>query len=295
MHACVCVCVCVCKCDFFAFFPALSTSSEDCNFVRCPASVLGWEKRKDALLQQIKTVSADIICLEEVDHFHDFFQPQLEALGYQGTFHPKTHSPCLNMDGNNGPDGCALFYRSSVFDMRSERKIVLEDANGKQTNQVALLQQLKVVDSDGDGTCEGVCVAVTHLKSKPSSAALRVHQGKSLLAALADWKVEYPMLVCGDFNADPDEEVLDVFQEHKPKFHQVYPSSSEEFTTWKFRPGIEVCHTIDYILYEAKRLSVLSRLALPSKAEIGPDGLPSSVYPSDHLALACDVRFRRSA
>jgi hypothetical protein len=76
---------------------------------------------------------------------------------------------------------------------------------------------------------------------------------------------------------------------------------AEVWTTWKARKkeGGEkvVKHCIDYILYAppssnaecevgARALGVLDLLGTD---EVGPDFLPSSFYPSDHIAIAADL------
>ena len=59
--------------------------------------------------------SPDIICLQEADLFYDVFSPFLSTQGYTGYFLPKINSPCLTKPDNNGPCGCALFYKETVF------------------------------------------------------------------------------------------------------------------------------------------------------------------------------------
>lgn len=272
---------------------ALSTSSPTSNFVRCPPTVLDWGHRSEVLLTEIKEADADIICLEEVDHFHDFFKPQMEKLGYASAFLPKTSSPCLEMPENNGPDGCALFVRKTMFQVTLEHQVKLLDAEGKTTSQVALVQLLKFTKSRKAGGSagtrpDGLCVAVTHLKSKPQHAALRVAQGKCLLSEISALSSQYPLVLCGDFNAEPQEDVCKAMEQSKFKLQSAYPNQPRDFTTWKFRPNLEVCHLIDYIWFETSELLLQSRLELPSKPEIGEDGLPCAVYPSDHIALGCE-------
>ncbi len=46
-----------------------------------------------------------------MDHFQ-FLQRSLSALGYRGLFLPKPDSPCLYLEDNSGPDGCAIFYNA---------------------------------------------------------------------------------------------------------------------------------------------------------------------------------------
>ena len=75
----------------------------------------------------------------------------------------------------------------------------------------------------------------------------------------------------------------------------------EVWTTWKARKkeGGEkvVKHCIDYILYappsghteKAIGVRALGVLDLLRTDEVGPDYLPSSSYPSDHIAIAADL------
>lgn len=60
-----------------------------------------------------------------------------------------------------------------------------------------------------------------------------------------------------------------------------------EFTTWKFRSNGVAKRTIDYVWYTGAQLSPVSRWRMLSEAEIGPAGLPNTVYPSDHMAVTC--------
>lgn len=60
-----------------------------------------------------------------------------------------------------------------------------------------------------------------------------------------------------------------------------------EFTTWKFRSNGVAKRTIDYVWYSNSQLVPVSRWRMLSEAEIGPTGLPNTVYPSDHMAVTC--------
>ena len=71
---------------------------------------------------------------QEVDHFK-FLQKALGTMGYEGVFFPKPSSPCLSVRGNNGPDGCAMFFRTERFELiQSKTKII--DIWRMQSNQV---------------------------------------------------------------------------------------------------------------------------------------------------------------
>ena len=61
------------------------------------------------LLEVILEHSPDIVCLEEVNHYEDFFRPALEPLGYRGVYCAKPKSPCERF-GYPG-DGTAVFFQ----------------------------------------------------------------------------------------------------------------------------------------------------------------------------------------
>ena len=68
----------------------------------------------------------DVLCLEEANHFPDFWEPELRALGYTGAFCPKydpSYPPPFNEPpawmGGQPSDGCALFAKRGRWALRS--------------------------------------------------------------------------------------------------------------------------------------------------------------------------------
>ena len=57
-------------------------------------------------------VNPDVLGVEEIDHYDDFFSPALALLGYEGAFVPKAVSPCLQFGYYS--DGVALFWRTEL-------------------------------------------------------------------------------------------------------------------------------------------------------------------------------------
>lgn len=88
------------------------------------------------MLEEIVRHNADVVCLQEIDHFR-FFRKSLAALGYTGHFTPKPDSPCLYLPDNAGPDGCAIFYKRDKFDLVQLDSRILEVWK-VQSNQVIL-------------------------------------------------------------------------------------------------------------------------------------------------------------
>lgn len=172
------------------------------GFVSCPKEALTWECRKYQILQEIIQTDPDVICLQEVDHFK-FLQGMLSTLGYEGVFFPKPDSPCLYIEENNGPDGCCIFYRTSQFEMISCMTRVLEVWH-VQSNQVAIAAILRIRETGYE-----FCVGTTHLKARHGAllSKLRNEQGKDLLRFIKDVGQGRPILLSGDFNAEPSEPV----------------------------------------------------------------------------------------
>ncbi|KAM4810311.1 nocturnin isoform 2-T2 [Rhinophrynus dorsalis] len=263
------------------------------NFIKCPMEALKWEERKYLILEEILMYRPDVLCLQEVDHFFDTFQPILSRLGYQCTFLAKPWSPCLDVEHNNGPDGCALFFLRDRFQLVSSAKIRLS-ARTLKTNQVAIAETLQCCE-----TGRFLCFAVTHLKARTGWERFRLAQGTDLLQNLESITegAKVPLIICGDFNAEPTEEVYKRFASSSLNLNSAYKVLSEDgeseppYTTWKIRQTGESCNTLDYIWYSQHALKVNSALGLPTEEQIGPNRLPSFNYPSDHLSLVCDFSF----
>ncbi|XP_061542487.1 nocturnin isoform X1 [Phycodurus eques] len=275
------------------------------GFIRCPLEALNWKERKYLILEEILTYRPDIVCLQEVDHYYDTFQPIMASLGYHGSFLAKPWSPCLDVEQNNGPDGCALFYRRSRFSLQTTINLRLS-AMMLPTNQVAIVQILNC-----RLTGQQLCVAVTHLKARSGWERLRSAQGADLLQSLQSITSKTrgsrvqsggtnPLVVCGDFNAEPSEDVYRRFRSSPLGLDSAYKLLSTDgqteppYTTWKIRSNGESCSTLDYIWYTRNVLSVDCLLDIPTEEQIGPDRLPSFHYPSDHLSLLCDISFREA-
>ncbi|KAM9770499.1 nocturnin-like isoform 1-T1 [Menidia menidia] len=263
------------------------------GFVRCPPEALSWSWRKPLILEEILSYRPHLLCLQEVDHFHDALRPALAGLGYAGHFCPKPWSPCLQVPGNNGPDGCALFYDRSRFQLLDSTGLRL-NAMMVPTNQVAVVTTLRCRDSG-----RSLAVASVHLKARAGWEWLRSAQGCDLLRHLAARpRPPDAILVCGDFNAAPAEDVYRRFAASPLGLDSACKQlsrdglSEPEFTSWKIRATGESRGTLDYVWFSRRALAVDGVLELPSEQQVGPDRLPSRSYPSDHLSLVCDFSFR---
>ncbi|SPP83472.1 nocturnin isoform X2 [Drosophila guanche] len=278
------------------------------GFVRCPEEALDWQHRKYLIVQEILQNQPDVICLQEVDHFK-FLQTVLGSQNYAGIFFPKPDSPCLYIEQNNGPDGCAVFYKRDKLQLMGYDTRVLEVWR-VQSNQVAIAARLQLKSSGRE-----FCVCTTHLKARHGAllAKLRNEQGRDLMRFVKQFAGETPLLLCGDFNAEPIEPIYatilgcDLFKlgsayaDVKLEREQILQPSEDvnefvsqsikrepPYTTWKIREEGEECHTIDYVFYTPEQLKIKNCLEFPTGEEIGKNRTPSYQYPSDHFSLVCD-------
>ncbi|XP_071950537.1 nocturnin-like [Antedon mediterranea] len=268
---------------------ALATGRD--NFIRCPKAALNWETRKFHILEELLTYDPDVMCLQEVDHYDDFFNPILKMLGYHGSFMAKPSSPCLDSPQNNGPDGCALFFKTDKFDLVNSEKLVLKvthDGYERWSNQVGIINTLRCSNK------KEFVIGVTHFKAKPGYEDVRYSQGLDLLEHFTSQVGSLPGILVGDFNAEPTEEVYRLYAECPLNLDSAYKllsvdgKSEPAYTTWKIRKNGEQCHTIDYMWYTKTSLAIKSLLCFPTGDEIGENRLPSATYPSDHLSLVCE-------
>ncbi|XP_060647249.1 nocturnin isoform X1 [Drosophila nasuta] len=278
------------------------------GFVRCPEEALTWQHRKYLIVQEILQNQPDVVCLQEVDHFK-FLETVLGSQNYAGIFFPKPDSPCLYIEQNNGPDGCAIFYKRDKLQLLCYDTRILEVWR-VQSNQVAIAARLQL-----KATGKEFCVCTTHLKARHGAllAKLRNEQGRDLIRFVKQFAGESPLLMCGDFNAEPIEPIYatilscDILklgsayadmklerEREKERCEDVNELVSESikreppYTTWKIREDGEECHTIDYVFYTPQQLKIKNCLEFPAGDQIGKNRTPCFQYPSDHFSLVCD-------
>lgn len=122
---------------------------------------------------------------------------------YEGFFVPKPDSPCLYIENNNGPDGCAVFFKSNKFKLENYTARILQVWR-VQSNQVAIAVNLIMKETN-----QKICVCTTHLKARHGTllSKLRDEQGRDLLRFVKSVAANRPILLSGDFNAEPNEPV----------------------------------------------------------------------------------------
>lgn len=226
--------------------------------------------RMGALADAIERMSAQILCLQEIEE--DSFAAlniRLEKLGYGGTYLKKSGSRL---------DGCATFFDRRLFSLRDVRALTYDDrtADRPATGNIAQLAKLK----HGART---LGIANTHFKweaaTTPADQRISLRQARELVAALTPCDA---WIACGDFNQTSSTVTLETFW--STGFADAYASRPNDFTC----NSNEIVKRIDYLLYRGP-LSAEPH-ALPAIDSTTP--LPSLAQPSDHLAISATFAWR---
>lgn len=274
----------------------LSKAPDFGGFSECPKQALDFHKvRKFRLLEEIIRHDADIIAVEECDHFHDFFLPALKLYGYDGRFLSKRVKK-----GDPSRDGVALFWNTKVISLKMIDHLYY---SSREVNPAETWAQVGIIGRFERGHCgRTFLVAATHLKAKLSvpNEMRRANCIQQLLDKLQELKRENEnVVVMGDFNTEPVVDIYDgqctydVISNHSLNLKSAYKCNGGEeprYTTCKIRKNGETCRTIDYIFIPNDSVA-LSQLEIPDVESLPSSRLPGFCYPSDHLSIGCDVLF----
>jgi len=266
-------------CDYYAVDTGL-----------CDEQYLKWNFRQNTLLKVLDANPADILCLQEVDHYLDFWKPQLEKRGYTGYWKQKPNRESL--------DGCLVYWKSSKFVLKKSVPVELCDKEfGFVSDRPHVVMMAELVTNDGFN----FVVATTHLKAGDHEfEQTRVTQAAILLKSLYHFASGKACIITGDFNSQPPGPVYKLLKEGKTggnvntisppfKLHSAYQHLPEEVEAPYTLFDGNGKKTLDYIWYTEGHFQVVSLLEIPDTI-IAMKPLPNKLYPSDHLALFAEFK-----
>lgn len=93
------------------------SSATASHYGYAPARVLSWEFRRELILNELRSHSSDIVCLQEVDQgsYNNFFREQLAYNDYKGVYWPRGRAMGMQEEDAKGIDGCATFFKGSKY------------------------------------------------------------------------------------------------------------------------------------------------------------------------------------
>jgi endonuclease/exonuclease/phosphatase family metal-dependent hydrolase len=246
-----------------------------------------WEERLPAIIETIRRLDPDIVALQEV-WFADGTSSAgaiADALGYE---HVAGHRLSMTDVGF----GNAVLSRWPV----------------SETLMVALPQG--PVDHDEERCCVlgvvetptgPVQVWSTHLNWRHDESSVRQEQVRTLCTAIAERRPrDYPPILCGDFNAEPDSDEIRMLtgKAAVPAAGLVFrdawtaPDVAGDGITWASRNPyavreFEQDRRIDYVFTGWRRND---GRGAPVSARVVGDEPIDGVWPSDHFGVLAQLR-----
>lgn len=205
-------------------------------------SYIEWDDRRQLLEQCFKDSSLDIYCLQEVDHFVDFYQDMFERQNYEAIY--------LQRPGGK-QDGCVIAFRREKFrllareDIDLDRLAYLDNHPGNQKlgvnkfckQNVALFTLL-----ESKQTAEKFIIATCHIHWNPNLPEVKFAQVQYILEELSKFQqvmlqqqttdpsssstatnasTAIPVLITGDFNSFPHDEIYSFVTNPDDQVHAV--------------------------------------------------------------------------
>ncbi|XP_052812801.1 2',5'-phosphodiesterase 12-like [Mya arenaria] len=301
--------------------------SRNVLFNYCPPYALDISYRKHLMIKELKGYKGDIICLQECDYkvFIYDFVPVFELLGFQGLMREKGgvregSAIFFRMSKFRLVEEHSTLLKDFMETDKSCQDLV------KQTYAVPALKEmletrstiihvaaLEPVDRPG----QILLVANTHLYFHPDFAHVRLIQTITSMRFInklfQQYKKQKPCLVfCGDFNSTPTRGVYEFMTTKSIKEdHDAWRSGGED----QFVAGMNFSHTfnigsgcglpaytnytngfnghLDYVFYDTDAFEVSQVIPQPDHKDVEfHTAIPSIVFPSDHLAQICDLRWK---
>lgn len=194
----------------------LATDHRGKLYFHVPRYMMDWEWRKKNILFELGLWSADILCFQEVDRFHEL-EEELKVRGYCGTWKMRTGNPV---------DGCAVFWRSSRFKLLHEESIEFNKL-GLRDNvaQICVLERISQNDTrhksaipSSTGGSSRVVVGNIHVLYNPRRGEMKLGQVRVLLDrihAVSKLWDDAPVVLCGDFNCTPKSPLYNFISEQE--------------------------------------------------------------------------------
>jgi CCR4-NOT transcription complex subunit 6 len=211
-----------------------------------PSWALAWEYRKEFILQEVMSYSADICCLQEVDaeQYEDYFLHHLSQQEYEGVYWPKSRARTMRDEERRRVDGCATFFKASKYALIEKQliefnQIALQRPDFKKTedmfNRVMTKDNIAVVALlENRESGSRLIVANAHIHWDPEYRDVKLVQVAMLMDELEKIGARFakfpakldvaegfppapkyndgskiPTIVCGDFNSVPDSGVYE--------------------------------------------------------------------------------------
>uniref|UniRef100_A0A452Z0S4 Endonuclease/exonuclease/phosphatase domain-containing protein n=7 Tax=Aegilops tauschii subsp. strangulata TaxID=200361 RepID=A0A452Z0S4_AEGTS len=87
-------------------------------FPHSPSASLKWKARSKAVLTELKSFNADLMCIQELDEYETFYRKNMESTGYSSIY--------VQRSGDKR-DGCGIFYKPKSVELLQKEVIHYND------------------------------------------------------------------------------------------------------------------------------------------------------------------------
>ncbi|XP_066594023.1 2',5'-phosphodiesterase 12-like isoform X2 [Prorops nasuta] len=303
-----------------------SDFTRDVLFPYCPPYALEIDYRIKLVFKELTGFKADIICLQEVDEkiFNNDLVPVLSILNYDGVYNTKRNMReglATFFDSNRfekiASESTVICNNTNLEPFNKVWSNILNPKTKERFLGRNTIVQSTILRSK-ESPSQILVIGNTHLYFKPDADHIRLLQGfftlmyiddiaKKIKKQFADSNVS--ILLCGDFNSTPDCGIYQLMTEnYVPETCKDWEHSEEKIENvslfhdlqmdsacgklpfTNYTPDFSGC--LDYIFYQKDKLSVQQVVPTPSFEELTLHvGLPSVVFPSDHISLCVDLKW----
>ncbi len=231
-----------------------------------------WENRKQMLANLILKVNPDVLGTQEVlmDQYRNLKKmlPEYDVFGVGRN------------NGKHGGEHSAIFYKRDKYELLIGGNFWLSEIPSVPASKswdaaiTRICSWVKLKDKQSGDT---FFVFNTHFDHKGKQA--RINSAKLLIRTIDSLCGNYPVMVTGDFNFQPDNEGYSVMTStnHLVVLQDAYSSDASNYTDCGFEVSNTNCHRIDYIFYS----SHFKRNSYTLHSDNN-----GTFYPSDHLTIS---------
>lgn len=211
-------------------------------FPHSPSACLKWKTRSKAVLSELKSFEADLMCIQELDEYDTFYKKNMENSGYSSIY--------IQRSGDKR-DGCGIFYKPKSMELVQkevlhyndlvEKYVHTDHVNSDTSNNSSPTEEAsKKVDNNKHGDpndprfrlkrdCVGLLAAFklndpcdhilimanTHIYWDPEWIDVKLAQAKYILSRVTQFEklisnkfnCKPSVMIAGDFNSTPGDKV----------------------------------------------------------------------------------------
>jgi uncharacterized protein with PIN domain len=166
-------------------------------------SPYSWPYRSSLLKKCIADCTADVVCMQEVDHYDDFYKACFEECGYRSLYYQRP----------NRKDGCLIAFKTVKLSPVATDRVSCDDGivadslyehQKFEKHNIALTLRL-----ESNTTKQQFIVSTCHMHWNPTLEDVKLSQALYILQRVWAFRDgdEIPIVLTGDFNTLPNDPV----------------------------------------------------------------------------------------